>query len=136
MRILWNIFEMLINVFQASIALYFNYSYLKSKKNRPFLSTEGLLFIAILSLTILLMNKYLVYEGLYALIYSVIAFIYTMLFLQGSVLKKIFSSVYPMMVMLISTSLISNFMILLLDTTQSEMIGSTSLNKMVVILII
>lgn len=136
MKALWYTFEIMINIFQATITLYFNYAYLKHKNAKKFFSIEGLVFILLFSLTISVMNMYMTYEGLYAFVYSLILFIYSVMFLQGSILKKAFSAVYPIMVILISTSLVSNFMVLLMDSTQSEMLGSISVDKAIVNIII
>lgn len=99
MSIIWEIFEIAVNFFQGFILVFFPYSCLGDKQNRKFYKSQGIVYSIILAATISIMNRLTVFEHFYALIYVSLIFIYSLRYLNGTALKKIFTSVFPSLVM-------------------------------------
>lgn len=106
MKVLWLLFELLINVYQGIIMTYFMYSYLGDKKRVKFIKSKGVLFALLFAGAITAMNVITYFEHVYALIYSVILFVYALCCLNGSLTRKIFVSILAVVILLISTAFI------------------------------
>lgn len=135
-KLLWNLFEIIINVFQGVITVYFLKSYLKTKKSRLKANLTELFFALIFALTVTILNKYMLFEGLYAFIYVIILFVYSTISLKGVLLKKLAASVYAMVVVLGTTVIVSNLMIVLMDSNQAELLQNQSADRFLVVIII
>jgi len=133
---LWTVFELLVNVFQGCITVWFVKSYLGTSKNGLLKKISGVFFAALFAIAVTILNNYMLFEGLYAFIYVAILFIYSVICLKGAVLKKLAASVYAMVVVLGTTVIISSLMIALMDSTQTELLQSRSADRLLVVLII
>lgn len=87
---LWELFEFAVNLFESLLISYFICSFmnlnLKSRKGRIICISGGIAFCAL----VILMNRIMVYEGLWGIVYIAEFFIFELIFLKGSVLKKLF----------------------------------------------
>lgn len=128
-NILWETFEIAVNFYQAFISIYFTYSYLGDKKKRKLLKSPGLVFIIIFAAAISLMNYLTVFEHFYALTYIVIFFIYALNALNGSLLKKIFASAFPVLILLISGALTANFSSILFDISLEQILSNSGIER-------
>ncbi len=117
-NILWETFEIAVNFYQAFMIIYFAFSYLGDKKNRNLLKSSGLAYIIALAAIISLMNYLTVFEHFYSLTYIVIVFVYTINNLNGSLLKKMFATIFPNLIMatvsVLTANLFSVFLIRIL----------------------
>ncbi len=106
MNVLWLLFELIVNVYQGFVMSYFMYSYLGDKKRVKFFKSKGVLFAFIFAAAITTMNFITYFEHVYALIYGVILFVYALLYLKGTLMRKLFASILAIVILLISTAFI------------------------------
>ena len=107
MRVLWDLFEITINFFQGFIMIFFAHSYLENKNDKRFFKSSGVLYGIALATTISVLDYYMVFENLYALLYILIIFAYAISSLKGTWLRKVFASVFPVLIVAISSALVS-----------------------------
>lgn len=132
---LWQIFELSINAFQGFVFSYFIFGILKLKprfKHRsiPFLINALLIFI-----TITFFNSITYFEGVAAFIYSLIVFIIAVLFLQGSILKKLLFSIIPITCMAIGSIFSTNTSSLLFDKSVVELMSESSVYRLFTVIV-
>lgn len=110
-QILWIVFELAVNLFQGIVFAYFICGSLGYKDRN--INTKILFSIcALLIFSALTISNYLTYfEGVAIFVYFLILFIFSLIFLKGSILKKAFMSLMPINAMAIgsvfSTNLVS-----------------------------
>lgn len=132
--ILWGVFETLVNLYQGSIVMYFAFKYLGDKKERRYLHSPAVVFAIIFAIVVSLINYTTVFEHLYALIYVVIVLTYCSLCLKGTVLKKLFVSIFSMLILLISTAFVGNFTTLLFRTDLYRILSEHNMDRCIAIL--
>lgn len=132
--ILWGGFEVLVNLYQGGIAIYFIYRYLGDKKGRSYLHSPAVIYIIVLMVAAELINSQTAYEHFYALIYVAIILVYSLSCLNGTVLKKVFASVFPALVILISTAFVGNFATVLFDTDLYYILSENTFERFVSII--
>lgn len=130
-QVLFDIFEILVNIFEGFVLVYFEYSYLGEKRSRNFFKSAGPAFAIILASAISVMNYFTVFEHFYALIYAVILLIYTYTSLNGSILKKIFSVIFSNAVMCISTTFVGNFAAILFGTEYYSILSQKNTERII-----
>ncbi len=128
-NIIWETFEIAVNFYQAFMIIYFTFSYLGDKKKRKLLKSSGLAYIIVLAATISLMNYLTVFEHFYALAYIVIVFVYAINNLNGLLLKKIFASSFPVLIMLMSGALTANFSSILFDIPLEQILSDNGIER-------
>ncbi|MCM1271199.1 MAG: GHKL domain-containing protein [Ruminococcus flavefaciens] len=133
MRVLWDLFEITVNFFQGFIMVYFEYYYLGDKRGHKFLKSSGVLFGIGLAILISLLNCYMMFENLFTLFYIVVMFVYALMFLGGNFIRKIFASVFPMVISLVSSAFVSNFTALLFRTNLYNIISQNSIDRFVTV---
>lgn len=90
--IVWNVFELLVNVYEGCIIYYFVCTFLdfniSKHKNRMiyFIGVSGHFVL------VTFINSLTYFEGIIGLIYPVALFTFTLIFFEGSILKKAFCS--------------------------------------------
>ncbi len=129
MSILWEVFEISVNFFQGFILVFFPYSYLGDKQNRKFYKSQGIAYSIILAAAISIMNRITFFEHFYVLLYIVITFLYANIHLNGSFTKKIFSSIFPSLIIAVSTVLILNFSSILFRTSTEEILSNNNIER-------
>lgn len=129
--VLFNVFEILINIFEGFVLMYFEYSYLGDKRNRTFLKSPGAFFAIILAFTISVMNYFTVFEHFYALIYIAILLTYVCICLNGSIIKKMFSVAFSSAVMSISVTFVGNFSAVLLGTDLYSILSEKNAERLI-----
>lgn len=133
-NILWTIFEVLINVFQGYIFCYYSYQYLGNKKIKPFLFGYGSFYSLLLAGTITLFNHIMYFEHLWAFMYVLIIFIFSVHRLKGSIIEKCFSAIIPIIIMCVSSSVVSNIMSVLLGTPLDQMISEKNVQRIIMVI--
>ena len=89
-EVLWSVFEILVNLYQGLMVVYFAYVYLGDKNGRKYLHSPAVVFAIIFASIVTIINYTTVFEHLYAFVYVIIVFIYCLLCLKGTVLKKLY----------------------------------------------
>ncbi|WP_337665610.1 hypothetical protein [Pseudoruminococcus massiliensis] len=129
MSILWEIFEISVNFFQGFILVFFPYYYLEDKKKRKFYKSPGIAYAIIIATTISIMNKLKSFEHFYAIIYVAIIFVYSFKHLHGTVLKKIFTSVFPSLVMATISVFTANLFSILYNVSPEQVITENGMER-------
>ena len=101
-NVAWNLFEILINIYQGIVAMYFSFKYLSGKYSDKFIKNFGLPFSLLLALTISICNHITFFEHIYAAFYGALIFAYSVFCLKGNVYNKLFVSIYSLIVLLLS----------------------------------
>ena len=134
MSVLWDLFEVTINFFQGFIMVFFAHAYLEDRNDRKFLKSSGVLFGIALSAAISILDYYTIFENLYALLYIVIIFLYAISSLKGTWLKKVFASVFSVLIVAISSALISNFTAFLFKTSLYDICSKETIDRFITVI--
>lgn len=108
MNLLWTLYEIGVNFFQGFIMMYFPFKYLEGKFSDKFLKNYGMFFSVLLAILISTMNQITIFEHFFALLYAVLIFIFSLLCLKGKMLNKIFSSIFPVLIVLVTSAMTSS----------------------------
>ena len=134
MSVLWDLFEVTINFFQGFIMVFFAHAYLEDRNDRKFLKSSGVLFGIALSAAISILDYYTIFENLYAMLYIVIIFLYAISSLKGTWLKKVFASVFPVLIVAISSALVSNFTAFLFKTSLYDICSKETIDRFITVI--
>lgn len=108
MKVLSDVFELLVNVFEAFVLVHFIFSFhkydFKSKRSKAVYAACSLGYAALITL----MNCFNEFEGVLGIAYVVYLFVIAVIFLDGSIWSKLFSSILATIVVLVVTVLLSN----------------------------
>ena len=93
--VLWNVFEVLVNLFQGFVYAWFAFGMLRFNKSKfakriAFFALALFLCIALTSI-----NYVTIFEGMGIFVYSAIIFIFVLLTFDGGVIQKITVSILP-----------------------------------------
>ena len=133
-EVLWSVFEILVNLYQGLMVVYFAYVYLGDKNGRKYLHSPAVVFAIIFASIVTIINYTTVFEHLYAFVYVIIVFIYCLLCLKGTVLKKLFTAVFSMLILLISTAFVGCFTTLLFRTDLYKILSEHNMERCISIL--
>lgn len=129
--ILWGVFELLVNLYQGGIAIYFVYRYLGDKKGRSYWHSPAIIYMIVLTAAAEFINSQTIYEHFYAFIYVAVIIVYSLICLNGTILKKVFASVFPTLVILISTAFVGNFATVIFDTDLNYILSVNAVERFV-----
>ena len=132
--VLWTIFEVLINVFQGFVFCYYSYRYMNNKGIKQFIFSIGSVFSLILAATITFFNYITIFEHFWALLYCLIVFIYAIVGLKGSLIDKLFSSLFAILLMIISAAFITNFYSALFGISLEDILSQKSVPRLLAII--
>lgn len=108
MQVFSNVFELLVNVFEAFVLVHFIFSFhrydYKSKRSKGIYVASSLGYAALITV----MNCFNQFEGVWGIAYIVYLFVIGVIFLDGSIWSKLFSSILATVVVLVVTVLLSN----------------------------
>ncbi len=133
-NLLWELFEIAVNFFQGFIMIYFAYRFLGDKRSRTYIKS-GLIYSIIISIGITLFNRITFFEHFLALVHILIIFIYSAKNLKGSILSKMFVSVFPLLIILVSTAFTGNFISVIFNTPLREILSYNSFERCVAIIV-
>lgn len=132
--IIWTIFELIINCFQGFIFCFYSFKYLENGNLKTFIFSSGIVYSLILAIVISFFNYITIFEHFFALAYILIIFIYAMMKLNGTIIEKVFSSVLPILIMLVSAAFVSNFFSVLFNIPLEEILSQQKLPRLIAIL--
>ena len=127
--ILWNTFEALVNLYQGVMIFYFTFSLLTENNEKVFWKSPGIVCGIVLAIAITIVNAITVFEHFIFMAYIVFVFLYALVFLDGTLLKKIFASLFPFAIIAVITSFFINFFAVLSNTPLTELLSSPGLSK-------
>lgn len=106
--ILWMCLELIANLCQSFLCIHFIINSFNGKCKLVSSKAAHMIGIVCLTAIITIMNRITIYEGLLGLIYIAFFLAFSMLFLQGGVLKKIFISILTNAVLVCIAALVAN----------------------------
>ncbi len=116
---LWNIFELAVNLFEAAIVMHFVFTFLGGnihiKKECRIWFVGSLTYAT----TSTILNSLMDYEGYLLLIYFIIVFIYSLVFFHGSVLQKMFTAAFSVACLILVSTVITG---IVTTTTKSSLV--------------
>ena len=130
-NIIWTAFEIAINVFQGFAFCFYSYKYLNKDKFKNFIFSSGTIFSLILAAVITFFNYVTIFEHFWALLYSVIIFVYATIKLKGTIINKAFSAIIPIFIMIIASAFITNFFSVLFGIPFESILSGESFPRMV-----
>lgn len=140
MKMLWICFEFLVNLFQGMTVIYFPYAYLGGKNNKSFIKCNGWLFGLILTVLISVMNfctsinVFTTFENYMAVVYILPVVVFSIIYLKNSVFKKIFISIFSILITLFCSALTPNFIAFLLDKNLDEILTVNNFDRFITII--
>ena len=107
-NIFWNIFELAVNIFEAANVMYFICTFLNGHIRHKGEYRYWIIGSLVYATTTTVLNTILDYEGILLSIYVIIAFLYSLLFLNGTILQKLFISVFQLACLMLVSTIITN----------------------------
>lgn len=132
--IIYNIVEILINLFQSTIVMYFAYRYLGDRKNRKFSQNGGIVFSLALTIFLTIVNYIVIFENVIIIFYILFVLVYAVSQLNGKIFSKIFASAYQVICNCIIGVLTANFYAALFGETLEDMLSKDSAARMISLL--
>lgn len=134
MTVIWCLFEICVNLFQGFIMVYFAYRYLGGKFGEGYFKNHGTIFSIMLAALITVMNLITVFEHILALSYVIPVFLFSLLCLNGSIMRKLFASVLPVMIVLVASAFVANITALIFDRSLFDLITQPGIHRAVAVL--
>lgn len=133
--VVWTLLELLVNYYQGFMEISFVNSVMKQKINRNSI-VYRLVFSLIIGTIITIFNQFTLFEGLIGIIiYWMCSFCYAMLFLDGSIIMKLFYSSNPVIVLVPISSLSLNFVSSINNMSIEEVIVNPGIPRFMVLFI-
>ena len=133
--ILWLIIEWGTNLFQSFLCIHF---IIVSFDNKcKILNAKKVHIIGTLFMTtvVTLLNYITIYEGLLGVIYSMCFFLFAYIFLHGSILKKIFISVFTNICLIVAATIVSNLLLSFIKNDLSYIYTEQCLERLLYMII-
>lgn len=132
---LWIGFEFLVTVFEAFVIMhfvcvFFDHSF-SSKKGRTIYVCASVCF----ALMVLTINSITSYEGLIGIVYSIYILIFSVIFLRGKLLTKIFISIFTDICLISISTLAVNLTSVLLKNDVDALYSENTLSRFLMIII-
>lgn len=134
-NLFWAIFEYAINIYQAFLVMHFvcssfnhNYHSVKGKMVYVFGSLGNVLLLNFL-------NEVTLYEGLLGIFYSIYFFVFSLLFLKGSVLKKLFISVFTIICIIGISSVVPSIVSTVFKDNIDNIYNTNSTSRLITVIL-
>lgn len=132
---LWIGFEFLVTVFEAFMILhfvcaFFDHSF-SSKKGR----TIYICASACYALMVQVINSIISYEGWIGIVYSIYIFVFSLIFLRGKLLTKIFVSIFTNICLISANAFAVNLMSVVFKNNVDEIYSEKTLSRLLMIII-
>lgn len=134
--VLWKAFELLVSFLEFYVVIHFICAFL----NHDFKTTKGIIiyFIGVIIdfSCVNILNLITVYEGVLGIIYILIYYLYAIVFLKGSKIKKMFASVTAIIVLVGVGAGVSGFISVLFNRELSILYGQKIVERIYSIILI
>ncbi|MGN0602305.1 MAG: sensor histidine kinase [Oscillospiraceae bacterium] len=131
--ILWLSFEIIINIYQSFMVVYFVYKLLTPKR-KQFAKTGFAICWIVLFILLTLMNYITIFESAASILYMLCLLIYAVIMLNGNIVKKLLISVLPFTIIFLITAALLNFISSLNSMTINEIVAKLSLERFIALL--
>lgn len=133
--IVWELFEIFVNFYQGIIMTYFLHSYLGNKSQKIYIESSGIMYALCLTIIISVFNYAMYFEHFFALVYVCVLLIYAKIHLYGTFQRKIFASVYSVLIILIPSALVTNIMAVIFHSDLNEIFIHDNVERLITIII-
>jgi len=134
MTILWTALELLVNLFQGMAFVYYPYSHLGAKDGRSFIKSKGIVYGVILFAMITACNYCVILENF--VVYFLVIFIYSLTQLNKGMLKKVFFSILPVLIIILSSAFVTNLMSVILNVDLSYILSEKNFERFITIIVV
>ena len=105
---------------------------MKLPKSKKLLLVGG----AVFALLVIVMNSITIYEGIYGVLYTAQFFLFTLIFLQGKVLKKLFVSILTTVILAGVNAFVTSCMSIALGDDVQQIYSEQTLSRFIMIIIV
>ena len=133
-NVLWETFEISVNFFQGFILIFFSYSYLGDKKCRSFAKSPAPIYSVIIAVAMSILNRIMIFEHFYVLIYISILLLYSFTNLNGTWLSKVFTALFCNVIFSVITAFVANFSAVLFGTELYSILSENNIERFIAIL--
>lgn len=134
-NVIWTLVEVAANLIESLLCIHF---LVRSFNGRiRVLGTRTVYIIGVVCMTafVTALNKVITYEGMYGLLYAALFFIYSVIFLQGTLLKKIFISVLVDLCLISSAAVSENILFVFFKDDLDRIYTSHSYERIVFMIV-
>lgn len=135
-EIFWELFELIITLFECGVSMRFVCEFLGVNLNEKSNYKLWLGLLLCYAIAVSIMNRIIPYEGLLVFSYSIIVFIYAILLLPGSILKKAFVSVFFLCCIIMNSSLGVNLSSAILGADVNEIYAESGGSRLVTVVFV
>lgn len=132
----WAIFEYVVNIYQAFLIMHF----VCSSLNHNYHTKKGKIIFVLGSIgnaiLITVFSTITIYEGLLGIIYSIYLFVFSLLFLRGALLKKLFISILTNLCIIGISSAVTNLMSIVLKDTIDNIYKTNATSRFLTVVIV
>lgn len=134
--VIWNVFELIVNVYEGFIIFHFVCAFLdfniKNQKNKV-IYLVGILGHVVL---VTIINSLTFFEGVIGLIYPVVVFVFTLVFLDGSTLKKAVASILPFACIIMVNTIVTATLTTVTDSNLESIYNSRNIYRFIMIVLV
>ncbi len=110
MEIFWNLFEFIVTIFEAFVFMHFVCAFLghnfKTRKGK-LVYIIGSIGCAVITV---IFNSLTIYEGILGILYSIYYFLFSLIFLKGTFIKKLFVSILTNIISVCTNIFVTNIL--------------------------
>ncbi len=136
MNVFSNVFELLVNVFEAFVLVHFIFSFhrydYKSKHSKAIYSACSLGYAALVTI----LNSLSLFEGVLGFAYIAYMFVISLLFLKDSIWSKLFAAIFTLIVVLAITVFVSNMISAVFKSDITELYSKFSSARFISIILV
>lgn len=136
MGLLWELFELIVTLFECSVSMHFVCKFLgldfTDKANFKFWYGVSLCY----AIAVTIMNLIIPYEGVLAFIYIFIVFMYSIFLLPGTLVKKAFASILFLCVIVMNSSLGVNIASTILNSSADEIYAKAGFSRFITVIFV
>ena len=132
---IWTLVEVAANLIESLLCIHFLVGSFNGRIR--VLGTRTVYIIGVLCMTafVTALNKVITYEGMYGLLYAALFFIYSVIFFQGTLLKKIFISVLVDLCLISSAAVSENILFVFFKDDLDRIYTSHSYERIVFMIV-
>ena len=132
---LWDFFEITVNFYQGFLLIYFCHTFLGDKHKKKFVSSSGMSAAVILAVVISIVNKIMAFESFLSLLYTAVIFFYCLWELNGTLIRKIFASMYVSLIASISAAIVSNLSTVIFNTNLQAILSERDIKRFTAVIL-
>ena len=133
---LWTAFELFITIFEAFVGMHFVCVFLGEDVRRRHGFIRWLFLSFTMASVTTVFNSLMIYEGVFIFVYIAVAFLYSLIFLTGSVFQKAFVSVFTLGTMLSVSSMWTSLVTATVGMEMADLLSKPGLIRFITIALV